>query len=116
MSELKILSLDEVRNAQDIAEEVVPVPEWGGAVRVRGVNIEQGMALYEQIQGPDGKLDTNKAMLYAVVAGVVEPKFSESDLPWLRQKSMAALARITEAFNRLSGFDQLAASTSKKNS
>jgi hypothetical protein len=32
---VKVLSVDEILQAKDFRDEVVPVPAWGGAVRVR---------------------------------------------------------------------------------
>lgn len=99
-----MLTLDQIRSAADLPERVVEVPEWGGAVRMRGLSAADGIAVMEKIQGADGKPDNEKAMVYAVLMGVVEPKFSEADMEWLKAKSLKAMTRITKVFNELSGF------------
>ena len=101
----KILTLDEIKAVSDVTRETIEVPEWGGAVVVQGVSLADGMTLLKQMQNDKGEVDPEKAALYAVLVGVVEPKFGEADLVWLRDKSMSALTKITQAFMRLSGFE-----------
>ena len=111
----KVLSLAEIRAARDVPEEYVEVPEWGGSVLVRGVSVADGMRLLEQMKGEGEEIDPEKAMLTALLVGVAEPRFAESDLEWLRAKSLAAVKRISEAFMRLSGLEAGAVKEARKN-
>ena len=112
----KILTLEQIKAAQDVTREEITISEWGGAVIVQGVSVGDGMALLKQMQTKDGEIDPEKAALYAVIVGVVEPKFSEADLEWLKTKSMAAVTKITQAFMRLSGFGTGTLKEARKNS
>lgn len=110
----KLLTLDDIKNVQDVRSEDVEIPEWGGKIIVSGVTITKGMNLLNQMQDDKGKIDNEKAMLYALLYGVTSPKFEESDLVWLKEKSMSSLMKVTEAFMRLSGFDTKAIPEARK--
>jgi hypothetical protein len=111
----KVLSLADIKAAHDVPEEYVEVPEWGGAVLVRGVSVADGMRLLEQMKGEGDEVDPEKAMLVACVVGVAEPKFAESDVDWLKTKSLSAVKRVTDAFMRLSGLQDAALKEARKN-
>lgn len=112
----KILTLDQIKLAQDVAREEIDIPQWGGAVVVQGVNVADGIALLKEMQDDKGNIDPEKSILYAIVVGVIDPKFSTEDVEWLKTKSMAAASKIAEAFMRLSGFDSAAVREARKNS
>ncbi len=112
----KILTLEEIKAAGDLPREEVPVPEWGGSVVVQGISVAEGMALLRQMQDAKGEIDPEKAALLAFAYGVVEPQISRDDLEWLKQKSLGAVTRVTQAFMRLSGLDQAALKEAQKNS
>lgn len=114
---MTILTLDQIKQAKDVQREEIDIPQWGGSVVVQGVNVIDGMALLKQMQKEGSEeIDPEKAMLYSIIVGVVEPKFTESDVEWLKTKSMAATSKITEAFMRLSGFETKAVKDARKNS
>ena len=106
MDEVKILSKEEILAADDLPVEVVPTPEWGGSVKVRGMSAEERLMYVEWTKGPDGKTDTEKATFYAIILGVIEPKFSEADIPALKKKSAAVLERISRVWLKLSGIGE----------
>lgn len=112
----KQLTLTEIREAQDVGREEVEIPEWGGVVVVQGVDVETGLTLLKNMTDVSGKIDEETAMRLAVLIGVVEPKFSEEDWAWLKKKSLTALAKVTKAFMRLSGFDAAELKEARKNS
>ena len=112
-----LLTREAIIAAADITDEIVEVPEWGGAVKVRGMSVADRTALLEKIiDEKTEKIDQEKATLVAFIVGVVEPKFTEADFPALRQKSAAALDRVTAAFLKLSGIDTKALASARKNS
>lgn len=103
-NKLKILSRDEILALDDLPVEIVEVPEWGGAVKVRGMSAEERVKWLAKVQSENSKeIDTEKAQYYAVVFGVVEPTFTEEDVEWLRKKSASALDRIAKKWLELSG-------------
>lgn len=115
MSEkMKVLGRDEIVAVDDGKRELVTVPEWGGAVWVRslsGADRAQYTAAIIEI-GLDGKprakmeaadltlaylsiCDENGERLFTDRAGFDE----------LGKKSSAALKRVTDVAERLSGLD-----------
>ena len=113
---MKILSREEILALDDRPTEIVEVPEWGGAVKVRGMSVGQRAQLLKRIQGPDGKIDPEKASIVAFIEGVVEPKFTMEDYEALAEKSAEAMDRVTMAFMRLSGVEVGAIEAARKNS
>ena len=108
-----ILSRDAILQAQDLAQEVVDVPEWGGAVMVRAMTGTERDA-YERrmvtVRGdkPGVNLDGLVNMRAWVAATCIIDEdgkrlFSERDVAALGRKSAAALDRVYAAATRLSG-------------
>ncbi len=109
----KILSVDDILAAADLAEETVDVPEWGGAVKVKGLTRAQVYELREKSKVA-GKFDAARADMLTLLAGIVEPKFTEDQGPILMRKSAAATERISSAIGRLSGMDEGAAAAADR--
>ena len=109
----KALGRDDILKAVDLDLELVPVPEWGGDVWVRGMTgserdaFEAGFAFPDRKPGEVGKLDMRdlRAKLCAKSICNEDGKliFSESDVKALSQKSAAALQRVFKVAQRLSG-------------
>lgn len=104
------LTRDEILKADDIQFFDVPVPEWGGTVRIRGLSGFERDDFEASVIDQRGrktriKLSNLRAKLVAlsVVNGNGERLFSEKDVRVLGQKSAAALQRVFEAAQRLSG-------------
>ena len=112
----RILSREEILAMDDIPTETVEVPEWNGAVVVRGMSAQERLEWGGKVKGPDGTTDVEKAMYYAIVYGVQEPRFSEDDIPALKKKSGAALDRVAKAWLRLSGLGAEEAIVARGNS
>lgn len=115
---MAILSLDAILGANDIPEEVVDVPEWGGQVKVRGLS----RAAFDRItqasevaipatpgQSATTGRDEAKFSDQLFLACVVEPQFSEEHLDALREKSIGALNRVYSAIGRVLQTDVQAA-------
>ncbi len=114
--EMGILTRDAILNAQDLAEEVVPVPEWGGAVKVRGLSLSARVHILEMTNQSGGNVNVARAETLTFVMGVVEPSFTEGDCDALRAKSNAAITRVNRAIMRLSGIGTAAEADALKNS
>jgi hypothetical protein len=106
----KYLTRDEIMAAQDVQFEDVSVPEWGGEVRVKSLMGEERDALEAtMIQGKGKNTSVNLANLRAklVARSIVDESgqriFSDTDIFALGKKSAAALSRVYEVAQRLSG-------------
>ena len=104
------LTRDDILNANDLQREPVPVPEWGGTVLVRALSGTERDAFEAGIVHPNGRrmtytLDKLRARLVALSivdeAGV--RLFSDKDVVVLGRKSAAALDRVYNVAQRLSG-------------
>ncbi|MDA8219193.1 MAG: hypothetical protein M0Z94_16430 [Dehalococcoidales bacterium] len=99
---LRILSVAEILAATDLEERLVPVPQWDGAVRVRGLTKQQQQELRAQATN-GGEVDQDLLELYLFVAGVVEPQFSQEQAILLRDKSAGAVDAVLKAIAEVSG-------------
>ena len=106
---LKLLGKDEILSADDLTYEVVPVPEWGGSVRVRSLPSEERDA-YEQSclvgRGKDQRITYENIRAKLCSRTIVDadgvPLFEPKDIAVLGRKSAAALGRVFEVASRLS--------------
>ena len=92
---MAILTKEDVLNAPDIREKVVEVPEWGGSVKVKTFTRAQHQVMRERAV-IDGVFSKNRYEMLMFVEGVVEPKFTESDVEAILQKSSTAVGRVME--------------------
>lgn len=107
---MALLTREQILTVKDIETEIVPVPEWGGEVIVKGLSgadrDKYETSLYDQ-QGKKMKikLDNVKARLvaYSVVDENGKRIFSEADIVELGKKSAKALNRIADVSQKLSG-------------
>ncbi len=107
------LTKDQILQAQDIMFEDVPVPEWGGTVRVVTLTGNERDAIEaSMIVGKGKNKDVSLANLRAkvVARSIVDEEgkriFEDEDIAALGRKSAAALNRVYEVAQRLSGITQ----------
>lgn len=107
------LTKDVILAAEDTQYEDVPVSEWGGTVRVKSLMGNERDALEASlIQGKGKNANVNLANLRAklVARSCVDENgkriFEDDDIPALGRKSAAALNRVYEVAQRLSGITQ----------
>jgi len=110
---MALLTRDDILNAQDLARERIEVPEWGGAVLVRALTGRERDAYEAGIVHPDGRkmrytLTNMRARLVSlsVIDEAGARLFSDSDIELLGRKSAAALERVFEVAQRLSGLSE----------
>ncbi len=113
----KILAIE-----NDTPSELVKVPEWGVEILVRGFSLGAKDDFLASILD----IKTNEPNLKAFNAGILigtafdpesgERLFTENDIPVLKQKSAAAVARIVEVGQKLSGLDAEAVDIAAKKS
>jgi hypothetical protein len=100
----KILTLEEIEKAEDLPERVVPIAEWGGAVKVRGLSRQEIEDATEKARdrktGQVEDADLNKVIL---CWGSVKPKVTFGTYPVLMKKNAGAVQRMLAAILDLSG-------------
>lgn len=115
-----LLSRDAILGAQDLKTEDVPVPEWGGTVRVRMMSGIERDAFSNSLLGSEGKTDLTNYRAKLVAASIVDEsgarEFSESDVQALGGKSASALERVFVVADRLNTMGAAAVDTAEKNS
>jgi len=110
-----LLTRNEILEAKDVKTEIVPVPEWGGDVKVRSLTGTERDALEFALQ--DDK--TNIRAKFAAAAIVDDngaQVFSAPDIEALGSKSGKALGRVFTAIQRISGLTSDAVEDAEKNS
>jgi len=110
---MALLTAEQILAASDIKTETVPVPEWGGEVNVRGLTGAQRDAFEESMfvgRGKDRKENFANLRARLIVLCAVneqgQPIFTEKQVDALSKKSAAALDRVFEAAQRLSGLSK----------
>ena len=114
MSEAKILSREEILAAKDIKTEIVPVPEWGGAVRIKALDGKERDDYEESVmtKGKKGAMDiiSRRLRVKLLAVSIVDEKgvrmFTEDDVELLAGKSAAAIDRVFKVAQRLSGLGE----------
>ncbi len=110
---MALLSKQQILTAKDIETKDIEVPEWGGTVRIRGLNgaerdeFEQSMV---ERRGKRYEANLRNARARLVALSVVDADgarlFSEADVNDLGNKSASALNRVYEAARDLSGLTE----------
>ncbi len=111
---------DKILAAEDIASEMVDVPEWGVKVEVRGMNGSDRSRILDAAAaaGTNG-LSVGAMYVDTVIATAYDPEtglrvFSDSDRDSLLGKSASAIDRLAEVGMRLSGMSVEAQDNAKK--
>lgn len=113
----KYLTRDAILAAQDIQREEVPVPEWKTAgvdlVLVQGMNGGERDALEASMikgKGKNSQVNLEDLRAKVVARCAIDEDgnriFADADIPLLAKKSAAALNRVYEVAQRLSGITQ----------
>ncbi len=93
------LTIEQIAAAVDLPEEDVPVPEWGGTVRVRGLTKGEQQQIRREAR-INGEIDMQLIELLMVQYGCVEPKLDSGGVELLRSKSAVAVERVVQAIAR----------------
>ena len=106
----RFLSRDEILNIKDLPVEEVYVEEWQAWVRVRGLTGAERDAFEQSIveqRGKDTRMNLRNIRAKLVAMCVVDEEgnrvFRDEDAELLGKKSAAALNRVFEVAQRLSG-------------
>lgn len=107
-----LLTRDQILAAEDLPSEIVAVPEWGGSVRVRGLTgaerdrFESSIVEFKGRKVQRVQLENFRARLVFLTVVDAEGKrlfTSKNDVARLGEKSAAALARVFNKAQELSG-------------
>lgn len=102
------LTRDEILGVDDRLYEDVPVPEWGGTVRVRGLQGNERDRWETTLLDKRQQIRENpraKLVQMCIIDDRGQLLFSREDIAALGRKSAAALSRVFEVAQRLSGLD-----------
>jgi hypothetical protein len=105
------LTREQILEVKDLQFEDVEVPEWGGTLRVRGLTGIERDRFEETIldqRGKNVKVKMTNLRARLVALSVVDEQgqalFTQNDIGVLGRKSAAALQRVFNVAQRLSGF------------
>ena len=111
---MALLTREDILNYNDIKTEIVPVPEWGGEVKVKGLTAGERdkweASLYStKRHGNNFEIVSNRDNLRAkfIAVSIVDDKgkllFTSGDIEALAKKSAAPVDRIFSVAQKLSG-------------
>ena len=107
---MKYLNRDDILKVSDIKIEEVEVPEWGGAVYVKGMTGSERDQFESSIVNQRGKSHSvNMVNIRAKLSSqaICDPDgkrlFTDADVKALGKKSAVALQRVFDVAQRLSG-------------
>lgn len=109
--DLQIGSVEEIleRASSDIIEKILPVPEWGVAVKVRSFTAAQSATIRTvgfQQEGEGVNINWPLMEQTQFKMGVVEPAFSEKEVRQLYMKSGRGFQRVIKWLDENSGLDK----------
>jgi hypothetical protein len=109
----QLLGRDAIFSAPDIQTEDVLIPEWGGAVRVKGLNAAERDAYEASIvgkgkgqKGPNYSNVRARLVALTVIDEAGNQLFGPADVRQLGEKSAAPIDRIYDVAARLSGITE----------
>jgi hypothetical protein len=108
-----LLSKEAIFAADDHKYEIVPVPEWGGEVRMRSLTGTERDAYEDSLTQQVGNkqvVNARNARAKLVALSAINedgtPLFDKADVIKLGSKNSAALQRLFDAACKLSGFSE----------
>lgn len=117
----KMLTKEEILNANDLPIREVDVPDWNGIVRLRTLPGSERDVFENIVQkrkkGQDIELKGLKVLLLslAIVNGENKLMFSEEDLDGLNSKSSRALNKLFDVATEMNGIGEEAVEELRKN-
>lgn len=102
---MALLSFEQIAAVEDVEEEIVPVPEWGGEVKVRGLTrreVKDITRLSTKTKGRNTSIDSSIFEKGIVFFGLVHPQIDENQYEVLLNKNAGGLQKVVDAIMRLS--------------
>ena len=100
VSEIKVLSAADIAQVIDREEKLFEVPEWGGAIKLKALSLQQRNLLMTACTKADGTVDAQKLVRQLCLFGVSEPALTDEVL---EARSFSVVDRIAKAVLELNG-------------
>jgi len=104
---MSYLTLEQIKEVDDIDTVDVEIPEWGGTVKVRGMSGRQRSNLEQKISNnaPIGEL--KMSLITSCTLGEKgDPLFTPADKKWLQEKGAGPIETIFSEICKLSGITE----------
>lgn len=98
------LTLDQIREADDIERKELPVPEWGGTIEIKSLTKGEHQECRAKSM-KKGQVDADLLEINLLVAGVADPTLSKEDAGILQRKNAGVVERIMREILKLSKLD-----------
>ena len=111
----RFLTVEQINAAKDRAEITLPIPAWGGDVKLRGLSFDE-MAVAREKSWDAKKLATNEDLLNAwiVALGMLEPKIDYLIAKdWICERAFGPVNAILAEILTASGLGQRAQEAAK---
>src|SRR5690348_975008 len=102
---MALLSVADIAAAEDIEEEIISIPEWGGEVKVRGLSRREVKEITRLATKKNGAVTTIDSGIFEkgiVFYGLAHPQITEAEYEVLLNKSAGGLQKVVDAVMRLS--------------
>lgn len=107
---MELIGKAQILGADDLPERTVEVPEWGGAVRIRGLTGEERDAFEAEIAGEDETPNLENFRARLLVRTLVDEAgdrlFGDLAVAELGRKSARVLQRLFDVAAELSGIGE----------
>lgn len=104
---MPVLNKESILAVQDLQTKEVPVPAWGGSVRLRGLSAGERESLEQEILDKNGKVVTKNLRAKLIVRCAVDEDgnrlFTDADIEELNKKSSAAIDLLFLESQKLNG-------------
>jgi len=108
-----ILTREEVLAVDDLPQETLEVPGWGGEIVVRGLTRGEAYEARDAAKRDDDTADLLAYDMQVFLKGVVEPKFTKADIAKLKGKSAGMMELVTTRIMALSSVNEFGDITQK---
>ena len=99
---MKVLTTEQILESVNLDEIEVEVKEWGGSVKIKPLTKGEQQRIRESCM-VDGEIDNNKLEMQLFIGGVIEPKFTEDQIPALRELNANAIDKVLTKIMAVSG-------------
>jgi hypothetical protein len=111
-----LLKKEEILSVKDLKFEDVPVPEWGGMVRICEFSSDKAIQFSDlSLANKSDKNYMTELLSLAIVDQNFKPLFSQQDIEALGKKSAKVIDKLTRIAFKLNGIDIEAQQEIKKN-
>lgn len=92
MTDTALLTFENIMDAEDITEQDVEVPQWGGKVRTRSLSHRQMRQIKKAAK--EGEVDDDFVEQQVMLRGLVSPSLTEEQVEHMWDKNTAAIMLV----------------------